>query len=610
MFAFYLSRLKKIFSIAKKILLVVVVFLTVISLFIYFINQDKPRATYDPIKKNREEIYKVVNDPKLKKTKEGKLTIALYRAIMCGMVGEACSDNPSDGDKNFDKSVFGFMTNLIVFPYANPPASGVIWAYTGLQNAGFISNAYAAEGIGFAAIKPFAGLWKIFRDFSYMLLVLVLIAIGFMIMFRMKINPQTVISVEAALPKIVLALLLITFSFPIAGFLIDMMYIIMAVAINILSDAGKNFPAYEFQNKYLTAGPQVLEEAFFPVSFDALIPESLKPLKEFLASIFNLFTAGTFIPVVYSAVNKFLNLVLIGLNIFLILPSLIRVFLELLSGVATFIVTHRALSFINDTNVSKAFDNWVGGLVTAVIGWGKLPSGLIGLILAIVIGLIVAFLMLPLILGLLVLFTIILLFFRVFFLLLTTYLRILLLIIFSPIFLLFEAVPGRSAFSYWFKNLFVELLTFPIVVVILLVGYVITNNAVLDIAKGVTFWVPPFLYGFNQFAYTFLIGVGLIFLIPDLVKAVKELLGVKGLPVGIGPGVFFSGVSAPLGGGLGLLGGYGSLAIAMPGLRKFAQKITSGVPFIGGLFEEPGGGGGGGGGGSGGGVGFGRSRSA
>ena len=45
---------------------------------------------------------------------------------MCSMIGEACTDNPADADKNYGKSVFGFMSNLIIIPYANPPASGVM----------------------------------------------------------------------------------------------------------------------------------------------------------------------------------------------------------------------------------------------------------------------------------------------------------------------------------------------------------------------------------------------------------------------------------------------------------------------------------------------------
>ena len=184
-----LSFIKPVLSFLKKAFLVIAVYFIVISLFSHFIGKDKVALSSnksDPITKNRTEIYKVINDKKLSKTNEGKLTISLYRGVMCKMIGEACTNNPIDGDKNYHKSFFGFVTNLIVMPYANPPASGVKWAYDGLQNAGFVPKTLAAEGIGFAAIKPFSNLWKIFRDLSYMLLVIVLIAIGFMIMFRTK----------------------------------------------------------------------------------------------------------------------------------------------------------------------------------------------------------------------------------------------------------------------------------------------------------------------------------------------------------------------------------------------------------------------------------------
>ena len=42
------------------------------------------------------------------------------------------------------------MTSYIVAPYASPPSSGVYYVYDRLQHAGFVPQAYAAEGIGFA----------------------------------------------------------------------------------------------------------------------------------------------------------------------------------------------------------------------------------------------------------------------------------------------------------------------------------------------------------------------------------------------------------------------------------------------------------------------------
>ena len=544
MLSFYLSSFKKIFSLVKKVLLVVIVFFAVISLFVYFINKDKPKITFDPVKKNREEIYKVINDPKMNKSKEGKITIALYRATMCGMIGEACSNNPSDGDKNFDKSIFGFMTNLIVLPYAHPPASGVYWAYSGLQNAGFIPKSYAAEGIGFASIKGYAKIWSIFRNLAYLLLVIVIIAIGFMIMFRMKLNPQTIISVENALPRIVIALILITFSFSIAGFLIDIMYVIIALGIAALTQTGignlNPGNMLDLQNKYAGAT---------------------------MSDIWPYGGGGSAFSV--------------GAALFNVLPGIIELPLRgIVSYFVALLLSKIIFNFGPLGTIAKALENV--GIEAATFGFntGKLITNILLIILE-VIGFSLLLPFIPgWIIGVLILLTLAFFIFRVFFLLLTSYIKIILFIIFSPILLLFEAIPGNNAFGFWIKNLFAELLSFPIVVLITLVGYAVVN---VNSASSQAFALP-FLGGFSSEDLSVLVGLGLVLVTPDLIKTVKGLLGIKDLPVSFGLGTFFSGVSAPIGGAMGLVGGYGSIALAFPKLRGF---IGDKLGKFGQMFTEP-----------------------
>ena len=62
---------------------------------------------------------------------------------------------------------------------------------------------------------------KAFRNFAYVLITLLFIIMGLMIMFRVKIDPRTVVSFQSALPKIIMALILVTFSYAIVGLLID-----------------------------------------------------------------------------------------------------------------------------------------------------------------------------------------------------------------------------------------------------------------------------------------------------------------------------------------------------------------------------------------------------
>lgn len=520
---------KKVLNISKKVFLVIAVYFTIISLFLYFINKNKLpiKAENNLIEKNRQEIYKIINDKKINSSKQGKLSIALYRATMCGMIGESCTDNPADGDKNFDKSTFGFISKVISLPYTHPPASGIYWVYSGLQNAGFIPKTYAAEGIGLAAIKPFNKLWQSFRDISYMLLVIVLIAIGFMVMFRMKLNPQTVITVENALPRIVISLLLITFSYAIAGFLIDLMYLIISVIIVLMSNLD--------------------------------IPGSIYvPAKKL--ELLNKFSGG-----------NFTNIFFFPFNIMKVGNSLINIF-----PASTSFILRRVVGGVIGFTLSKLFyDNFLKGLLeglnnvsAATFGIGQIP-GIIGWFIVLFLALLFfAGIGMPLLFGLLVLFTIVFLLFRILFLLVTTYIQILIMIIFAPIFLIFEAIPGKSAFSYWIKNLFANLLTFPVVVILILVG-----GMIMTVAEQMSgnLWSPPFLYGFDTTSFSTLVGLGIILLIPDFVRTTKELLGVKDLPFQIGLGTFFGGATAAWGGVQGGVGLFTSLT-QMPGLGLWLQQ--------------------------------------
>jgi len=153
-------------------------------------------------------------------------------------------------------TVMGNISTAIASIYDNPPASLAFYTSDFLANVGFIRPVHA-QGIGFAAMSAFLNLWKVSRNIAYAALIIVMVAIGFMIIFRMKIDPKTVISLQAALPKIILTLVLITFSYPIVGFLIDIMYLSMAIVISLMvsgmggSVGGANVA--NLQSTYMTA---------------------------------------------------------------------------------------------------------------------------------------------------------------------------------------------------------------------------------------------------------------------------------------------------------------------------------------------------------------------
>ncbi len=122
--------------------------------------------------------------------------------------------------------------------YNNRPVSGIKYLNDTFFRLNIIQTANA-QGFGYTtAIDGLKEYWQGFRDIAYALSVLVVIIFAFMIMFRVKLSPQLVISVQSALPKIVGALILATFSYAIAGFVIDLSYVVGGLFASLMSLAG------------------------------------------------------------------------------------------------------------------------------------------------------------------------------------------------------------------------------------------------------------------------------------------------------------------------------------------------------------------------------------
>ncbi|NCT55825.1 hypothetical protein GW755_03160 [bacterium] len=107
---------------------------------------------------------------------------------------------------------------------------------------GFLTDTTLGEG--------FFNIWKTALNFSYYLIIIPTVAFGFAIMFRMQINPQTQITLMRAIPKLLITILLITFSYPIASLMIQLAKPITDVVIGMLAsfgDAATNSMSPELQ---------------------------------------------------------------------------------------------------------------------------------------------------------------------------------------------------------------------------------------------------------------------------------------------------------------------------------------------------------------------------
>jgi len=159
----------------------------------------------------------------------------------------------------------GAVSNLIAAMYETPPVSGREYLADVGKSLGLVSPVYAQQGIGFKGLEPILPLWKVFRNIAYIFFTLVFIVMGFAIMFRVKLNPQTAVTIQYAIPRVALALILVTFSYAIAGLVIDLLYLVLSLLINALALGGA-FGAAEAaatQRQFLEGGfPTVMKAAF------------------------------------------------------------------------------------------------------------------------------------------------------------------------------------------------------------------------------------------------------------------------------------------------------------------------------------------------------------
>jgi len=532
---------------------VVAVFFTIINLFIYFSRDDStPRPTFNKYQESKHRaLYAKFKVSKY--SKDDVIVNDIHRLVACKTTGYYCTDNYRDVEKDFHKSYLGLTAGLLTAPYAHPPASGMYYVYDSLKNADFIPSAYAAEGIGFAGIKPLLKIWKQFRNIAYLVLVIILVVIGFMIMFRMKLDPHTVIGIENALPRIVVTLILITFSFPIAGFMIDFMYMLIALIIigigNVSGIPQLNPDA--LIGKYFQASPSDIPGLLSGVNGwgFANVWDMFETLPDALIGLFGATFQNTTrvigsLLAVYFVWGRFFGMwdKTFG-NVLDASPEG-----ELTSGIGA--ALHLRLD-----GMMKGFANTSGAFIT--------------LLLTVGVGF---FIFHKVVLGLLIFFTLIFLSFRIFFMLFSSYLKILILVIISPLLIMFEAIPGKSAFSSWFKSLFTELLTFP-----LLIGIFILGTIIFEVAASGELMRLPFFWQIDSGAFSVILGMGFLFMTPDFIKVAKKLLIREPLPLpDIGPGVFFGGATSAIGSGTKQLSQYASMFHYIKPLQGVLGKVIGG----------------------------------
>jgi len=127
---------------------------------------------------------------------------------------------------------FNIVSNLTASLFSSPVDTSQYLAYQ-KSKINLAKPAYAS--VGTAGLTPIIALWEISRNIAYLFFIIIFIVAGFMIMFRSKLNPQTTINLQLALPKIIISLLLVTFSFAIMALIIDLSEALVYIIANLYS---------------------------------------------------------------------------------------------------------------------------------------------------------------------------------------------------------------------------------------------------------------------------------------------------------------------------------------------------------------------------------------
>jgi hypothetical protein len=166
-------------------------------------------------------------------TNEGESDAILNAAsdpVKAQLYLKSLSEDPNAG-KRFGMLSIADNTTDVLLDFPVPVNSGQYLAsinpFSSAHAQGSVSNLAGSDII--------LEIWVKVRNVAYALSAVVMVIIGFLIMIRKRLDPRTSVSVSNSLPRIVIALILITFSFAISGLMIDVARLIAGMLDSFVS---------------------------------------------------------------------------------------------------------------------------------------------------------------------------------------------------------------------------------------------------------------------------------------------------------------------------------------------------------------------------------------
>lgn len=364
-------------------------------------------------------------------------------------------------------------------------------------------------------------IWGTFRNIAYLGYVIIIIIVGFMIMFRKNLPGQIVVSLGNTIPQIIFGLILVTFSFAIVGIVMDVGKTSMKVIGSM------------FVSVYKEEDPTVTEEDLVGVEdIGSLTDEALITAKQ-----------DGFI------VSNLRKLPLIGENLADSYSGTAGTVKEIV-GQSVGIFTLTALADVMTKNIQNMhFDVNILGVDLVLDIAAETIKSIITLPLnAIKVGL-TTFLIRNILLLLVCLYAS----FKLFITMLMTYLKLFINVIFGPIQIMLGSLPGNfSSTTKWFKSVIANVFTF--------VGIYLVINVFAFISSAV-----------DPAQFNFFGNKGVFW--PDWIVSLEGVILIAGY-------LFAANMPTIINGALKI---EQSKEMSMVG--QSVQKAAGKIPFIGGMFN-------------------------
>lgn len=126
---------------------------------------------------------------------------------------------------NTSNGLLGVSLSVVGEIIATPPIKSSEFIADLEKQIGIKSANAQVGGSGSGVLSPIFKLWEVSRNISYLVMILIFVFVGLMVMFRQKLNPQTVVSIQLALPGLVIGLVMMTFSYFLAALISDLAFV-------------------------------------------------------------------------------------------------------------------------------------------------------------------------------------------------------------------------------------------------------------------------------------------------------------------------------------------------------------------------------------------------